>query len=189
MKLKQFLTSKSFLLGMLAVLCVVILVVCLAVGRDKGREFVPEPPTASAPTDWEENVSTPSEMSFDYSSAVTSNKEQEESFPQVTEETEQQTVIDFTDPEPEKPAAPPAPAGKIVKEDTGPKHPVNSNPTVTPPPTPEPSRPSGPQPGDTNNQGQVYDPVFGWVTPSKVEQIPIDSDGDPNKMVGQMGGD
>lgn len=192
MKLKQFLTSKSFLLGMLVVLCVGILIICLAVGRDKGCEFVPEPPATSSPTDsWEENGGAPSASpseggNFD---VVLPSKEPEPSFPQVSAETEEQTVVDFTDPEPDKPEAPPAPEGKTVQEAPGPEHPVNPNPAVTPPPTPEPSQPSGPQPGDTNSQGQVYDAAFGWVTPSRVEQIPVDSDGDPNKMVGQMGGD
>lgn len=192
MKLKQFLTSKPFLLGMLAVLCVGILVVCLTVGRDKGSEFVPEPPATSAPTDgWEENGGAPSSAPSEGGGldAVLPSQEPEASFPQISEETEQQTVVDFTDPEPEKPEAPPAPEGKTVQEDPGLEHPVNSNPAVTPPPTPEPSKPSGPQSGDTNSQGQVYVPGFGWVTPSNVEQSTIDSDGDPNKMVGQMGGE
>lgn len=192
MKLKQFLTSKPFLLGMLAILCVGILIVCLTVGRDRGSEFVPEPPTTSAPTDgWDENGGAPSSVPSEGGGleAVLPSEEPEPSFPLVSGETEQQTVVDFTDPDPNKPEAPPAPDGKTVQEDPGPEHPVNSNPTVTPPPTPEPSQPSGPQSGDTNDQGQVYVPGFGWVTPSKVEQIPIDSDGDPNKMVGQMGGD
>lgn len=177
MKLKQFLTSKSFLLGMLAILCVAILLVCLAVGRDKGSEFVPEPPATSSPTDgWEENGGTPSASpsesgNFD---VVLPSKKPEPSFPQVSAETEEQTVVDFTDPEPDKPE------GKTVQEDPGPEHPVNPNPAVTPPPTPEPSQPSRPESGDTNDQGQVYVPGFGWATPSKVEQIPIDSDGDPN---------
>lgn len=192
MKLKQFLTSKPFLLGMLAVLCVGILLICLIVGRDKDNEFVPEPPATSSPTDgWEENDGAPSDApseggSFD---TVLPSQEPEASFPQVSAETEDQTVVDFTDPEPDKPEAPSAPDGKTVQEDPGPEHPVNPNPAVTPPPTPEPSQPSGPQSGDTNEQGQVYVPGFGWVTPSKVEQSTIDSDGDPNKMVGQMGGD
>ena len=38
------------------------------------------------------------------------------------------------------------------------------------------------------SSGQVYDPVFGWVTPSGVQQDNIDSDGDINKQIGTMGG-
>lgn len=44
----------------------------------------------------------------------------------------------------------------------------------------------GSAPGSTNDKGQVYDPVFGWVTPSTVQQEVIGGDGDPNKMVGSM---
>ena len=192
MKLKKFLTSKPFLLGALVVLCVGILAVCLVVNRDKGSEFTPEPPASTAPIEsWEETSSTLPTAPTDGAGvdAAPRSKTPEEAFPQVTDETDQKTVVAFTDPEPEKPEAPPAPEGKTVKEDPGPEHPVNTDPTVTPPPAPEPAQPSGPQSGDQNNQGQVYVPGFGWITPSTVEQSTIDSDGDPNKMVGQMGGD
>ena len=36
------------------------------------------------------------------------------------------------------------------------------------------------------NANQVYDPAFGWITPSDTIQDTIDSDGDLNKMVGDM---
>ena len=54
---------------------------------------------------------------------------------------------------------------------------------------PEPEAPasSGPAPGSTNNNGEFYDPVFGWVKPGTVQQQEIDNEGDPNKMVGNMG--
>ena len=44
-----------------------------------------------------------------------------------------------------------------------------------------------PAAGSTNENGAVYDPVFGWVVPGQVNQAAIDSSGDPNKMVGNMG--
>ena len=48
--------------------------------------------------------------------------------------------------------------------------------------------PSGDTGTDSSHQGQVYDPVFGWVTPSSVQQDTIDSDGDISKQIGTMGG-
>lgn len=44
-----------------------------------------------------------------------------------------------------------------------------------------------PAAGSTNENGAVYDPVFGWVVPGQVNQTTVDSGGDPNKMVGNMG--
>ena len=46
---------------------------------------------------------------------------------------------------------------------------------------------STPPAGTTNENGAVYDPVFGWVVPGQVNQTTVDSSGDPNKMVGNMG--
>ncbi len=43
-----------------------------------------------------------------------------------------------------------------------------------------------PEAGDVNENGEYYVPGFGWVLPSTSEQIEMDNDGDPNKMVGDM---
>lgn len=44
-----------------------------------------------------------------------------------------------------------------------------------------------PAASSTNENGAVYDPVFGWVVPGQVNQTAVDSGGDPGKMVGNMG--
>jgi len=38
------------------------------------------------------------------------------------------------------------------------------------------------------NPGQVYDPVFGWITTGPTRQDVVDSCGDINKQIGTMGG-
>jgi hypothetical protein len=53
----------------------------------------------------------------------------------------------------------------------------------------EPTQPTQPEPegGDTNDQGQVWFPGFGWVTRGgETVVIPGYSDGDINKQVGEM---
>ena len=55
-----------------------------------------------------------------------------------------------------------------------------------PEPTAPPAQDNTPAPGSTNENGAVYDPVFGWVVPGQVEQTTSGSSGDPNKMVGDM---
>ena len=66
----------------------------------------------------------------------------------------------------------------------------DSKPPETKPPrqpVAAPPKQSEPQGGDTNSQGQVWFPGFGWVTPGEgTKVIPGHSDGDINKQVGEM---
>lgn len=194
--MKKFLKSKGFLTAVLSVTCVGILAVCWYVGRDTGEDFVPEESTSAAATqDWQE--ADPSETSnaeaSDHapteSSANLSAQEETSpmaDYPKVAEESGEETVIDFTPTEKAEETAPPAPEGKTVLEDPGEEHPITPAPEVTAPETEAPTN-KEPSPGASNENGAVYDPVFGWVVPGQVEQSTMDSDGDPNKMVGNMG--
>ncbi len=61
-------------------------------------------------------------------------------------------------------------------------------PATTPAPSANPGNGSTPAAGSTNESGQFYDPVFGWVTPTGGQSIPSSgNDGDWNKQVGTMG--
>ena len=95
----------------------------------------------------------------------------------------------------EKPSEPPVTTDDVTDPDRQPEYdpPVQQAQAPTPPqdsPTDGSGTetPSGDTGTDSSHQGQVYDPVFGWVTPSSVQQDTIDSDGDINKQVGTMGG-
>lgn len=131
-----------------------------------------------------------------------------EEYPKVAEKTPEETVISFTPTKKAEETAPPAPEGKTILENPGPEHPINPAPKETtsapetpavtepaatepapsqPAPTqPAPTEPPATEPAATHPAGAVYDPVFGWVVPSEVIQSTIISDGDPNKMVGNM---
>ena len=131
-----------------------------------------------------------------------------EEYPKVAEKNPEETVISFTPTKKSEETAPPAPEGKTILENPGPEHPINpapkettsapETPAVTDPAAtePAPSQPAPTQPAPTeppvtesaatHPAGAVYDPVFGWVVPSEVIQSTITSDGDPNKMVGNM---
>ena len=95
----------------------------------------------------------------------------------------------------EKPSEPPVTTDDVTDPDRQPEYdpPVQQAQAPTPPqdsPTDGSGTetPSGDSGTDGSHQGQVYDPVFGWVTPSSVQQDTIDSDGDINKQIGTMGG-
>lgn len=186
--MKKLVSSKPFLITTLVVLCVVVVVVCLYLNRDRGTEFVPESSQQSESIDsWKEKGG---DSGTTNPSATTLNPAQEQAtYPKVVKEDDENVVIDFTPPQSSDVEAPEAPVGKTEvekpKQESETSHPVNPDPAVKPPES-KPQTPSGPAPGSTNDKGQVYDPVFGWVDLSPVEQIHTDNDGDPNKMVGEM---
>lgn len=187
--MKKFFTSKPFLVTALIVLCVAVVAVCLFLNRDRGTEFVPEPPQQSEfVSSWDENSGN-TEGITPAASETSKPTQEQEVYPKIVEEGSDNTVIEFTPPQSSEAEAPEVPAGKteIEKPQQKPEvsHPVTPDPSVKAP-EPKPQEPSGPAPGSTNSKGQVYDPVFGWVDLSPVEQVPTDNDGDPNKMVGSM---
>lgn len=207
MKFKKLVTSKPFIAGTLAFLSIGIIATCLLWPKEKPSTFLPDAEILSSeplPDKWEEIQSDSSTGSNAEGEPAISSQDE---YPKIIESDEKQTIIDFTDPIPEKPEAPPTPEGKSEVADPGPSHAPKEDPTVTPPkqesksesksepkpeskpktePKDESKKPSTPAPGSKNEKGQVYDPVFGWITPSTVEQEIIDGDGDPNKIIGDM---
>lgn len=186
--MKNIFKSKGFIVTSLVIVCITILSVCWYAGRDRSDPFLPdESPPASGITDgWTENSLSSGAGSGADAYTPPQSTEPTEEYPKVVEESEDEVVIDFTDTGKAESTPPPAPEGKTVQEDPGPAHEVNPAPEVT---APEPQTPASNKPaaGSTNGNGAVYDPVFGWVVPGKVQQSTGDSDGDINKMVGNMG--
>jgi hypothetical protein len=191
--MKKAFKSKGFIVTSLAVLCVTILGTCWYVSRDKNDPFLPEEssPASTTASDWSENSSQTGDNNSANAYTSPQPTTQPEEYPKVVEESGDEVVIDFTDTEKPETTPPPAPEGKTIKEDPGPQHPVNRAPDVTVPAattsTTEAEASNTPAPGSSNGNGEYYDPVFGWVKPAEVIQSTVDSDGDPNKMVGNMG--
>ena len=184
--MKKFFTSKPFVISALAVLCIGIVAACLIWGRDKPSEFTPDPQESQTTDEWKDNSSS-GNGAESWNTPGGAENEPDEAYPKVVEETEDEVVVDFTAPKSPDEAEPPEiPEGKTEIADPEPDHTPNIDPSVT---APEPEAPasSGPAPGSTNNNGEFYDPVFGWVKPGTVQQQEIDNEGDPNKMVGNMG--
>lgn len=185
--MKKIFTSKAFIISILAVLCIGIAAACFIWGRDRPSEFTPDSVESQTTDEWKEGTSSSESGSWSTPGSADGENKPEEEYPKVVEETEDEVVVDFTPPKDKEDAEPPAaPEGKTEIENPEPDHPQTIDPEITVP-EPEPSSPSGPAPGSTNDNGEVYDPVFGWVKPGVIVQENIDSDGDPNKMVGNMG--
>ncbi len=188
--MKNFIRSKGFLLSVLAVACIGILVICFVVNRDTDNDFQPEEIASNIKTqEWQETPTTSTNMESPaptHTPAPAATKDPMEGYPKVVDDSEDEVVIDFT-PESEElrpePPEPPTAEGDATNPSAPPTYvpeEIALEPTVLP------AQNNTPAPGSTNENGAVYDPVFGWVEPGQVEQTPADSSGDPNKMVGDM---
>lgn len=163
--------------------------------RESEKVFVPEASNTSSSTDtWDENNND----------AITTSSQSPESTPKPIQKTgaasddTQVTVSDdangtITNLTPEnqkitqdKPSEPPKPIDEVTNPDKQPGY--DSSVSQSEPPQNTPPSVNTDQNNAESHPGQVYDPVFGWVTPSTTQQDTIDSDGDINKQVGSMGG-
>ena len=199
---KNIFKSKAFPAAALATACIGILAACFLFGREEKPDFQPEEPVpGSIAQEWQETPSPTAPVETRATPATTGNstspagstaaREQKpddilEAYPMVTGETDQLVTIDFT-PETEalQPEPPKAPAAGA--DATDPEQPPSYTlEELEPEPTAPPAQPDTPAAGATGENGAVYDPVFGWVVPSTVEQSTMDSAGDPDKMVGNM---
>ena len=199
---KNIFKTKAFPAAALATACIGILAACFLFGREEKPDFQPEEPVpGSIAQEWQETPSPTAPVETRATPATTGNstspagstaaREQKpddilEAYPMVTGETDQLVTIDFT-PETEalQPEPPKAPAAGA--DATDPEQPPSYTlEELEPEPTAPPAQPDIPAAGSVGENGAVYDPVFGWVVPSTVEQSTMDSAGDPDKMVGNM---
>lgn len=190
--MKKIFKSRGFTIAALSTLCICIAGICWYVNRGRPETFLPEESlSAAASSEWlESSTAVETESKPEETKRVTASKQETtaaetENYPKVVAESSGEAEISFTPTQKPTETAPPAPEGKTILEDPGPEHPVNPAPEVTTAAA-EPPAPTEPEAGSATQDGAIYDPVFGWVVPSEVIQSTIDSDGDPNKMVGNM---
>lgn len=201
---KNLFKTKAFPIVMLSTACIGILAACLFMGREDRQMFCPaEPSPGEAVQEWQEPAASPVPQKQPAVSTAPGNStgssispyapaqgeaggDGMETYPKIAEETDQLVSIDFT-PEAEKLHPEPPEAPKAAEDATNPDQPPAYTPEeLEPEPAVPPAQPDAPAPGASNGNGAVYDPVFGWVVPGEINQIPMDSNGDPNKMVGNM---
>ena len=63
--MKKFFTSKTFVVSVLAVLCVGIAATCVLLNRDKPGDFVPDPQESQGVSEWRENPSSTTPAGWD----------------------------------------------------------------------------------------------------------------------------
>ena len=195
--------KRTFAICSLSALCIAALAGTWFLTREPESDFTPAPTEQAGQTDrWEENPGV--EAATLPSAAPGSTRQEgtasdntqtvvsEDGTGSTTSLSDSSTREEATQ---EKPSEPPMTTDDVTDPDRQPEYdpPVQQAQAPTPPqdsPTDGSGTetPSGDTGTDSSHQGQVYDPVFGWVTPSSVQQDTIDSDGDINKQVGTMGG-
>ena len=188
--MKNILKSKGFLFSVLAIACVGVLTVCILVNMDAASTFKPEEIAADTEALEQQDISAPAAAAENHTKADTPAPARDplEGYPKVVAQSEDEVVIDFTPESTElqpEPPEPPTAEGDTTDPSAPPTYTAED---TTPEPSGQSAQGSSPAPGQTRGDGAVYDPVFGWIVPGQVEQIPADSNGDINKMVGNMGG-
>lgn len=192
---KNIFKSKALPAAALSTACIGILAACFLFGREETPDFQPEEAMPSPTSqEWQETPSTatpvPNRNSGIHTDSTAAREQSPtdimEAYPKVTNETDQLVTIEFT-PETEKlqPEPPEAPTAEADASDPE-QPPIYTPEELNPEPTAPPAQPDTPAAGASNGNGAVYDPVFGWVVPGEVNQTPMDSAGDPDKMVGNM---
>lgn len=178
----------------LSALCIAVLAGAYFLTREPEREFIPASAELADVTDtWGENSGTDNilpDAAAKESSQIQGTASDNTQTVVSEDETGSTTSLSDSstkkDALQEKPSEPPVTTDDLTDPGRQPEYapPVQQTPA---PPQENPTGGSG-DAADGGHPGQVYDPVFGWVTPSSVQQDSIDSDGDINKQIGTMGG-
>lgn len=193
--MKKLMKSKMFIAGMLALLCVVVLITCVLWDKGSHKEFAPDPaPQNDTIDEWTEHKASGSgdaeggdeNQAGQSDDESTTESDEESSTGSTSDGNEGETAnnIDLTviDPKPDPPDPPDITEGQDITDHDN--QPDDVIAVIT-----DPSEPKGktPKNGDKNEKGEVYVEGFGWVTQGgdNVENKGS-SDGDWDKQIGQM---
>lgn len=190
--------KKIAIISGLSVLCIAVLAGAYFLTREPERDFTPASADRADVTDtWNENSNADTPLPSATPESTQTVGTPSDSTQKVVSEDETGSTSSLSDSSTkedasqEKPETPPETDDDLTDPDKQPEYaPSVPEPSKEPTPTPQPEQSASTGGGGTDDShpGQVYDPVFGWVTPSNVQQDNIDSDGDINKQIGTMGG-
>ena len=194
--------KRTFAICGLSALCMAVLAGAWFLTREPETEFIPASTERADVTDtWKENSGT--DASLPDAAAKESSQLQgtaSDNTQAIVSEDETGSTTSLSDSSTredalqEKPSEPPVTTDDVTDPDKQPEYDPPAQTQTPAPPQDNPTAgsgtgtPSGGTGSGDSHPGQVYDPVFGWVTPSGVQQDSIDSDGDINKQIGTMGG-
>ena len=190
--------KKIAIISGLSALCIAVLAGAYFLTREPERDFTPASADRADVTDtWKENSGRDTPLPSATPESTQTVGTPSDNTQKVVSEDETGSTSSLSDSSTkedasqEKPETPPETDDDLTDPDKQPEYaPSVPEPSKEPTPTPQPEQSASTGGGSTDDShpGQVYDPVFGWVTPSNVQQDNIDSDGDINKQIGTMGG-
>ncbi len=189
----------------LSLLCVGVLGGAILINSRPKTDFIPAATEESSEGSWSEPETKPAQASI-----PKTPESQEARFETGSPEDEIQVVaregdevlIDLTPPVtkpaaeaataenktpkkcPDKPAA--AETAPEPLPETAPEAVPESIPAENPEPAPSVAPAPETQSAADDHAGQVYDPVFGWLTPGNPQADVLDNDGDVNKQIGYI---
>ena len=204
--------NKKIIASVLGIACVAILIGVTVITPKKNHTFTPEASEAASNDSWEEKHTPPASgpatlQETEAEQAPATGSADDKTQAVVAED--EKTVVTELNPTVDKekvqadtkPIAPPADSekkGRLPSCDM----PESTPAPTTAPPAPEPENVPNSEPAaepenaapateaanpeNSGHEGQVYDPVFGWVTPGAAQGQVVDNDGDINKQVGTM---
>ncbi len=173
----------------LSLLCVGVLGGAILMNSRPKTDFVPAASEASSEGSWSEPETKPAQASIpkepESQEARFETGSPEDDIQVVTSEGDE-VLIDLTPPV-TKPAAEAAMAENKTPKRCPDKPATAETASETLPET-APSEAPAPEtpPAADDHAGQVYDPVFGWLTPGNPQADVLDNDGDVNKQIGYI---
>lgn len=194
--------NKKIIASVLGIACVAILIGVAVITPKKNHTFTPEASEAASNDSWEEKhtpaTTEPAALQESETDATSAAGTDEKTQAVVAED--EKTVVTELNPAVDKekvqadtkPTAPPADSekkGRLPSCDIPDSEPVPTSAPQDPKPETVPgSEPAAEtaNPENSSHEGQVYDPVFGWVTPGAAQGQVVDNDGDINKQVGTI---
>lgn len=182
--------SNIFPVAAVSLLCLGILAGVFLSSKEHQTSFAPEATTATTENStWREPETRPAAASIlketesqiaDLQSGTPDDEVQ------VIESAGNEVEITLTPPV-TKPAKENAPKETASMKSCPDKAPT-SMPETSPVPSVQEAEPQNTSPvaESQGHEGQVYDPVFGWITPGAAQADVIDNDGDVNKQIGYI---
>lgn len=188
--------NKKIIITSLVGLCLVALAGTYFLTRQPENEFIPAAVEESEPTkSWEEKTEPDTVGSLeDAAEDIQISGTPEDDTQVIVSENETGTIVNLTTDETnegvsaEKPSEKPVTTEDTTNPETPPTY-DESVPQAKPEEAPAPAPSADLTKDSGSHEGEIYDPVFGWIPKSGPTQHDvIDSDGDINKQVGTMGG-
>ena len=173
-------SKKALTIGALFLLCIAILAGTYFLTKEPEHDFEPAPTVTDSSTDtWDEqleaDVTSPTIAEPDSSQVIGDSSDDTQA---IIEETETSTVTNLSDSTKKSESADEKPVEKpVITEDV---------PQVSEPKAEQSAPPSTSADKPSENSGQVYDPVFGWIDTGSTHQDTVDSSGSINKQIGSM---